>query len=346
MRVTASKVGLLAECQYFARPDAEWTDTAGPAAERGTRFHRAIAAYVTDGVVPEVADDIRAELAAAVAWVDHMGREKLAAEAAFAWDPVTDTAERLEGGERDYSAGKGRLCGTADLVAVSRHAKAGWIGDWKTGDASGAGPQLRALALMLARTEGLETVTVEALHVDATGVASFCRETLDAFALAAVAGELAEAVEAIPTAEPVPGPHCGEMYCPARATCPAGQQAIAQLVPADALVAHRMSTAITSPDHAAWMLDRVRLVEAACKAVKDAIKAAVPPEGWRLEDGSLLAESTREMPRFDKGRAMALLRELGASDEQVEALTYKYRESAGLRVMKADGGAKRKRRAA
>lgn len=348
LRVTASKAGLLDECQYFARPEAEWSTTSSAAAERGTRFHRAIAHYVS--VLPSIPleDDIAAEYAAACAWVDAYGRDCLEAEVAFAWDPVTDTAERLArtlGRDRDYEAGRGRFCGTADLIAVSRGTKAGYIADWKSGDGSNAGPQLRALALMLARAEGLESVTVEALEVDATGVRHVCRETLDSFALAAVAGELAAALAGVATAEPKPGPHCGDLYCPARATCPAIRERIADIIPAAELVRHKWGLTIESGDHAAWLYNQAKAVEAAAKLVKEAVRAFVPDEGITLADGTTLREGHRDMSRFDKGKAMALARELGATEEQIESCTYSVTESAGLRIT---GGASkpRKRKAA
>jgi hypothetical protein len=346
MRVTASKTGLLEHCQHFARPEAEWSDTTSAAADRGTRFHREIAEYVSTGQVPLAVDeDIAPLFASAVAWVDAFGREKLASEVAFAWSATTDTAERIPAVERDYQAGAGRLCGTADIVAVSRFTKAGYVGDWKTGDGSQSGPQLRALALMLARAEGLDMVTVEALEVDASGVRHVCTETLDAFALAAVAGELAEGLAAIPTAEPRPGPHCGDLYCPARATCPAVRERLADIIPAAALVRHQWGLTISGPDHAAWLYNQAKAVEAAAKLVKDAVRAFLPEGGVTLEDGSVLAEGSRTMNRFDKDRAISLARALGATDEQIEGCTRSVVESSGLRV--TGGAAKpRKKRAA
>jgi hypothetical protein len=348
MRTTASKVGLLSACGWWARPEAEWTDTTSDAADRGTRFHAAIAQYITDGASDEIFDsksDIHPLVLSAAAWVDSFGRDRLAAEVAFAWDPVTDTAERIEAKGRNYSAGKGRLCGTADIVAISRCTKVGYVADWKSGDGSNAGPQLRALALMLARAEGLTSVTVEALEVNDTGVRHVCTETLDEFALAAVAGELAESLAAVETAEPAPWAHCGELYCPARATCPAVRETLAQILPAESLVRHTWSLAFESADHAAWMYGRAKAIEAAAKLVKDAVKAYVPEGGLMLEDGSVLAEGTRNMGRFDKARALGLIRELGGSEEQIESCSRMVQESSGLRV--TGGAAKpRKRRAA
>lgn len=346
MRATASKAGLLSACQWWATPGAEWATTTSDAADRGTRFHAAIADYVATGdMFARVDEDVEAMLVSARTWVEHFGREKLAAEVALAWDPVTDTAERIETTGRDYSAGKGRLCGTADLVAVSKHTKVGYIADWKTGDGSNAGPQLRALALMLARAEGLDSVTVDALEVSAEGVRHVCTETLDAFALAAVAGELAEALAAVPTAKPAPGVHCGEMYCPARATCPAIMERVEQIIPAAELVRHQWGLTIESGDHAAWLYNQAKAVESAAKLVKDAVKAYVPEGGITLADGSVMAEGTRNMERFDKAAALSLLRAKGATEQEIEACSRSVVESSGLRI--SGGAAKpRKKRAA
>lgn len=335
MRVTGSKSNLLAECQWFARPEAEWVYTSSPAAERGTAFHSLIAGYITTGTVPTaMTEDLAALFAAAKRWVDDYGRSRLRAEVKFAWEPKTDTAWELTGAERDYAEARGGFAATGDLLSISKPARTGYLADWKTGDGTGATPQLRALALMLARAHDLDTVTVEALEVTAAGVVSVCRETLDAFALATVAGELAEYIAAIPTAEPTPGPHCSEMCCPARTTCPVTKAATAELVPVAGLARHTMTTAITGPDHAAWMLDRIRLVEGACKAIKEAIKEACPPGGWTLEDGSVLREGTRDVPRFDKQRALDLARAKGATEEEIAACTYVFTESSGLRLSK------------
>ena len=335
MRVTGSKSNLLAECQWFARPEAEWVYTSSPAAARGTLFHSLIAGYIATGVVPAVMTaDMAGLFAEAKKWVDDYGRNHLRAEVKFAWDPKTDTAWELTGAERDYAEARGGFAATGDLLSVSKVTRSGYIGDWKTGDGTGAAPQLRALGLMLARAHDLDTVTVEALEVTAAGVVSVCRETLDAFDLATIAGELAEYIAAIPEAEPTPGAHCSEMYCPARTTCPVTRAATAELVPVAGLVRHTMTTAIAGPDHAAWMLDRIRLVEGACTAIRDAIKEACPPEGWTLEDGSVLREGTRDVRRFDKAKALDLARAKGATEAEIAACTYVFTESSGLRLAK------------
>jgi hypothetical protein len=348
--VTASKVGLLQFCKWWARQDAVRENRSGPSAERGTRFHQAIAAYTDTRQRVEVAEDIREIYAAACDWIDSLqipSGGSLRTEVAFAWDPATDTAEVIPAVERDYQAGAGRLCGTADLVMVvsfEGRPAAIIVWDWKTGDGSGAGPQLRTLGLMASRAFGVDEVSVAALEARASGVTEVAREELDAFALAGVAGELAEQIAAIPTAEPSPGSHCGELYCPARLSCPLGTAATAevvQVIPAESLVArqsYRITDPIRTAEHAIWTVDVLRLMSAWIEAKKDEIKALVPPEGWAAEDGRVLKETKSKVEAFDKGKAIALCKELGATDEQLGRLFYDYERSNGLRV--TGGGAK------
>lgn len=341
MRPTASKVGLLTLCQWWARPEAVWNDARGESAERGTRFHQAIARYVASGEREDVADDIAEEYGHAVAWVDAYGRQFLRPEVAFAWDPNADRAEELPAAkaERDYSAGAGRLCGTADLVSIRTGIPAAFVADWKTGSGAGAGPQLRTLAVMVARAWGLQSVTVCALEVTPSGVVEVARETLDAFDLDAWAGEVAEFADAIATSSPEPGSHCSELYCPARLSCPLGQAAHAELVPVDALTKRpgwRISDPIETPEQAAWALDVLRLVQARIDAIKDDLKARIPEDGWRLEDGRVLRETTATIRAFDKHKAIALLRQLGATQEQEEACWYEFSKGNGLRIVGGD----------
>lgn len=336
-RVTASKSALVAACGYWARHDVTLPDDPpGPAAERGTRFHAAIAAYVETGESQTVEPDIAAEMLVACDWVDAFGRDKLEAEVAFAWDPDRDVAIRLDVRERGYPEHPTFMFGTADLVAVNRSLRVGYLGDWKTGDGSKALAQLKTLALMLARADGLESVTVEALEVDPSGVRVAVRETLDTFALAEVAVELADALARVPKAEPQPGAHCRDLYCPMRAECPAGDVAVAQLVPAEMLT-RRLSTEIRTPDDAAWALDVVRLVEAKCKAIREAIGRACPPGGWQLADGSVLRETSASCRGFNKAKAIEVLKRLGATAQDIDECYAEFKKSNGLRVAKPKG---------
>ena len=334
--VTGSKSALLLECQWFANALAEWFDQTSDAADRGARAHEAIASYVRAGMVPLPLDeDIKSLFEVAQRWVDIQEKftgRPFAAEMGLAWDPVNDVATMLTETGRDYSrAPTGWFCATTDLSQIDLDAKVGWIWDWKTGDGSKATMQLRTLAVMFARAFGLETVHVAALEVGWDGIRTLCQETLGAFELAAHAGALAEAIMAIPTAQPRPGRHCGDLYCPARATCPAATAIVAEIIPPEALARHKWGIQIASAEHAAWLYDQAKAVEAAAKQVKDAVKAYVPAEGLLLEDGSTLIEGSRNMPRFNRERAVTLMRALGATEEQIEACTSISPEGTGLK---------------
>lgn len=344
MRVTASKVGLLSYCKAWAKDDAVWDErTASGDAERGTRFHKAIAEYTQLRSRVEVAANIAVEYAAACDWVDDLNvssESNLLVEVAFGWDPATDTAAII-GKDRDYANGRGMLCGTADLVLVVRVngvAIAAVVWDWKTGNSYESGPQLRTLGLMVARALGVEQVTCAALDVGPLGVRELCREDLDSFALASVAGELAEQLSEISGAQPNAGAHCGELFCNAKLSCPLVGTGVAELVdviPADALVrgkGYRLTDPITTAEHAAWAVGVISLMSAKLDAIKASIKAQLPDGGWQLEDGRRLEERFSSVSSVSKEALEGLARKLGATDQDIEDLAVPYQRSQGLRV--------------
>ena len=339
MRATASKVGLLGLCGWWARDDAEQDPfRTSDAADRGNRFHSAIAAFEADGELREYDADIALEMTSAMTWLVERGikREDIEVERALGWDFASDAGVVYHIEHRDYP-NDGLLHGTVDLIVWTSDRTID-LWDWKTGDGSSSGPQLRALAMMAARAYGLTEVRIGALEVKASGVTIVCEETLDAFALDAVAGELAEHVTAVENAEPVPGSHCSDLYCPARLSCPLGNAATAELVdviPADSLVRtkpFRLTDPIKTPEHAAWALDVLRLVVAKVDALKDEIKAKVPAEGWKLEDGRMLKETKALVSYVDKDMAVSLARRLGATEQDVESCTKSFERSNGLRI--------------
>lgn len=346
MRVTASKTGLLAYCQYWARHDAVWTDSTSAAADRGTRFHRWIETYtrtiagLSRWTIPTPDPDLADLCDQARQWIERTSAEHIVVgvEQAYAWEPSTGRARVLETSSRDYAQAQshGLLCGTADLVLRDAEGTL-CVYDWKTGDASKSGPQLRTLAVLAASALGETRVRVAALQVSAAGVEEIGAETLDEWDLTVVSGEISGHVERIQDAEPTPGSHCGELYCPARLKCPAGTAVIPELVPADSLARKwRITDPIETADQAAWALDTLRLVSAQIDAIKDEIKRVVPPEGWLLSDGRTLREVKATSPLFSKEKAIALCTQLGATQEQIASLTTTYERSNGLRVSSAD----------
>lgn len=358
---SASKSALLFACAYPFRPEVE-TDAraAGIPAVIGSAVQARITAIIRSEPLPDLPAELqgqdreRAERLSlrAIEWTGKNIRIGWRSEVKLAWSPSTDIARELppsfdaEGKEilRDYSAAKGdEICGSTDVLTMAGDAVE--VVDVKTGSTplESYVPQVRTLTLMGARRFGVSRGRWRLVKIHEDAEAEEISGELDSFELDVIAGELAERRAAIATAEPNVGPACVDLYCDARVACPATTQAVAELVPAEALVRHafRMTTKVEGPEHAAWMLDRVRLVESAAKAVKDAIKAAVPEGGWELPDGSRLVESTREMPRFDKHTATALLRQLGATPEQIKACWYTFTESAGLRVVGGKASPKR-----
>lgn len=351
LRPTASKTALLLACQHWARHDVAWEPYAtSEAADRGNRFHAVMDAYVKDGDALVVDRDLVRDVAAAKAWLaarrSDADRGIIISEQVYSYDTSTGWCSALLGvTSRSYPQVEGLFYGTADLVYVlGTDPKTIVVADWKTGDGSKATAQLRTLALMATRAMGARAAHVAALEVSDGSVREVCVEHLDEFALAEHELALRAAIAAIPTAEPRVGDHCSAHWCPARANCPAAHESAEQLVPVDSLVRHRLGTEITGPEHAVWMLERVRLVEAACKAVKAAIKGAVPADGWTLEDGSVLRDTTRKMRRFDEDAALEMLSKLGATEEMVQTLYDDVIEPAGLRVTKPS--AKKRGRAA
>jgi hypothetical protein len=353
MRATASKVGLLKYCKAWAKDGAVWDETSAPDEvdeeddvssvddrDRGDRGHKALADYARTRVRKPVDADIAVEYAAGCDWIDELNvssKSNLLIETSFAWDPATDTAEII-GVDRDYSKAGDRLPGTADVVLVTivdGKPIGAVVWDWKFGNSYESPPQLRALGLMVARTFGIDQVSCAALDIGPLGVRELCHETLDAFELSMIAGELTEDFAAIDGSEPTAGAHCSELFCPAKLSCPLIGEGVAQIIPAADLVkkpAYKLTDPITTPEHAAWAVGVISLMNAKLKAIKADIKKLVPDGGWKLEDGRTLEERFSNSYSFSKASAIALLRELGATDEQIEALEVPYQKSQGLRV--------------
>jgi len=312
--------------------------------KRGSEFHRLIDAHIKGGATPIPDGEMADMVAAAAALVDYLGgREMFRAEIAFAWDPMLDDAIEIQVVDRDYSAYPHCMCGTADIVWLDLEAGLGFVSDWKSGDGSKAGDQLRCLAMMLARTYGLSRVDVESWEVSASGVNILCRESLDEFAIDGIAAELQQAFKASDyymeqgyEVHPNPGSHCADMYCPAVASCPAVHSAISQtgLVQASELT-RKFVPKIESPEHAAWLLDMSRAVTKAAYAVKDAVTAAMPEGGYVMTDGTRLYQSTRNVQRLDVSALKALAKARGATDADIESCTRRVQEPAGIRMRKA-----------
>jgi hypothetical protein len=325
MRATMSKTGLLLECQRWAREDVAWTERTDTfASAAGTGTHSRTEGMV-DGAVSlaDCANDTERALHAYVSDRRRAFGMSLLSEVPFAWDPAFDTARQLEkGAPREYRGARPtEFCGTVDMVALDGNSAIVW--DLFTGrDWSHKIQQQRALAVAVARAWNVSTVTWVIVHAADGQVTEVQSETMGAFELAAMAAMMLDALLGIANAGPIPGSHCTEQWCPHIAACPATQSAVAELVPTDALVRHTMTADITTVEHAAWVLPRLKLLRSFCDAADKSLKALVRSAGpVPLPNGREWRECSRTMPRFDKNKAVALLAQLGATAAQIDSLT-------------------------
>lgn len=347
---TLSKAPLAQHCLYSFRPDVE-VPPEGPASdeqETGTTCHAAAAHTINTGCLVEltVAPD-SPTWRHMLAWIRDNYQPTWVAEEALAWNPAKDTA-RVLGVDIDrkyaeHGATPQDIPGTCDVVSVEPDLVR--VFEFGTGwDVSHKTEQLRLQCVAAARAHGKERAIGQLIQFREDGAKPWEPIELDSFDLSAIAGEFAELRERTPGAEPAPSDACVDLFCDAKTVCPVTQDAQAALVP-DAALTRKFSKVIESPEHARWMLERVRLVKSACEEIKTAINDYVPEGGVALEDGKYIYEGAREMPRFDAHKALALIKQLGATEAQIASLTRPVIEGAGLKVgsKKAADGAAAKR---
>ena len=346
MRVSASKLGMLRACQWFARPEVKWQrDDPGPAAQLGTTTHELIAATV-EGRKMSVADDRATSMAAsALEWLTGRweGAEWIA-EPAYVLDTATGAA-RLHGRNigRNYPRlAEPELAGSADLVMAG---DAAVLIDFKTGRRENVEPvesnqQMLTLALAAARAHGARTVRAVLAFVGPSGVTTD-EAVFDALDLDAHAAELRATVAAIPTSEPKPGKHC--QYCPARAVCPAMGTALATVTPRTRLPIVQRSEDFVSPEHVAEQYLTLRAAKVAIEQAWGAIRSYVDTHGAvDLGNGHTYArrETKRESISLDSRVAVDALRDaLGPSWETAVSLstTKTDIEAASREVAKVSG---------
>jgi hypothetical protein len=345
-----SSAYVLTHCRFPFRVDVTPPpDVAeNPDRDKGNAVHACCATFINTKGVEETLDPAEHPTwACAKVWILANRKLSWVAEPAYAWNPAAGTARELgvnigrayeEHGKLPHEVG-----GTLDVASVEGDTV--YVYEFGTGfDVEHKYDQLRLQCGIAARALGVTKAVGQIVKFRDDGAYPLPPVHFDAFALAATRGEFAEYLAAVDDSEPEPGEHCAR--CNLKTTCPAGAAIVAELVPVEALVPHRWGLTISSPDHAAWLLGRARLVAAAAEAVKDGVKAYVPKEGLVLADGSLLVEGTRNMPRRDNKKLEMLARTLGATDEQLAGCDYVAVESSGLKVKKAPAPKAKKKAAA
>ena len=321
IRPTASRRQLLKHCQHWATPSAVWSETGSALATAGTEAHAAFEAIGSDRD-HDAPEHARRKAEAALPVIRELRARGVQSwtEIAFAWNPTTDTARVLgvgEGREVYAKATDDEMTGTADLVVQEGDGHL-LVVDYKSdvpGNEVDATAQLRTLALFAARalrSEHVETMTVLYSESDARRVLG---DTLETMALDAEAEELYEELGNI-NETPKPGPWCSGLYCPAIASCPATVDALAQTLPPEMLVRqHRLSPVIASPEHAAWTLTALDLVDEATTKIRAYLRAYADANGGiSLADGTVWqgSEVTTEKPALDVPGALAEVKAAGA----------------------------------
>ena len=300
--VSFSALPLLGACQYWARPDVPKParEDANNDMRMGSAGHRCLELEVRREFysVLEVAEeygvaaadlaDLEAAVAEGVAFIRENRRPDWQAERAYCIDFESRHAKRLPLGEyhRDYRAcPPGYTPGTLDLVWEEIPGKCVAVLDWKFGfgghvDKAFENLQLGAQALAAARAHGCEQALVIVAHVKPEGV-QLSEVLFDEDALEGVRQKILALAAAIPTAEPRPGPHCTERWCPVVVTCPETQQLIAPLAllkPGLAKVV-RPTLQIETLEQASAMVDFVELVKGWTKAAEEQLHAVADARG-------------------------------------------------------------------
>jgi hypothetical protein len=257
MRATASNLHRLAHCTYWAREDVQWTPIEDSAESiDGTQTH-ALAAGVD---VPDATPRARQLHRSYRQWCADTGAHfDVRRELVMAYDLASDTARIVESaGERDYSGRRStEVIGTFDVVG------AGYVDDLKTGQPENAHVEQLLLGALCIARHGIHEVGAGFVFLREDRVWRQAYE-FDSIELDAFADWLRERDAVTPGSAPNPGSHC--RYCPAAATCPATQQALARVVAETPVLPspHRLplhASEITSPEHAAWTYGQLRAVK-------------------------------------------------------------------------------------
>jgi len=298
--VSFSALPLLGKCQYFARSDVtRRVDESNDDQRMGNAGHRCMELeiagdfYAFDDIADEfaVSRADRAELELAV----EEGRRFIAAnrmpdwraEVAYAINFATGHAKRLKPEyHRDYrTCPPGYTPGTLDVVWEPIPGVRVAVPDWKFGFGGHVGDarenlQLAAQACAAASAHGCDEALIVIAHVRAEGVelseVLFSREQLEEARRLIV-----RLFDAIPSAEPKPGPHCYERWCAALVGCPATQTLVAPLalVRPGLAKAMRLTLDPQTKEQASALVDFRGILKAYDNAIAETLHSFVDQHG-------------------------------------------------------------------
>lgn len=296
MRVSASKAGLLQQCQYWARNDAEWYSPPSDAAQAGTETHSVLE------------HDLGLELPTtpAARWlVELQGDGQVLVEQALGLDPDEVTAAALLVSGRDYP--DGLLCGRADAIILRDDEVV--VVDWKTGKVRDYHhDQLKLLAAMAADAFGKSLASYVIAYVNHDCELRFEPVQHPVNDWRSILSDYSSLVRQIDTSGTWPGLHCVEQYCPHAAYCREGDKVTEKAKGGDLDV---------NDINAADMYVLVNLLKMRVRKAEDQLKAISRANGGIVIDGKSWRPKTRKTKRLNQKLAVQLAMETGATKDDL-----------------------------
>lgn len=358
MRATASRTALWMLCAYGMRDDVE-QDPDRPNEWRafGLAVHDVLE-VIRQGWAPDllaIADkrELTATQRLALPLAVQALRDLRVPQGAMsevAWAIDLDTGEGRILGEhigrayKEHGARDGvDFCGSADIAwMATTEAHRGYVVvvDLKSGyegTVEDHKPQLMSNAAGLALALGARGAILHVLHLF-NGEIRPDAQIVEDYDLRIHVAALQARRKETPTAEPNPGPHCREKYCTAIGSCPAGQRAIAELLPADRLTV-KLHGKIESLAEARARIDLLPLLKERVKQWEQDCQEWEADHGpVRLADGTYYAAYPSEKRSIEvTPEAMAVLAdELGDEGAQ-RAYTLSITQTSIRRQLEAAG---------
>lgn len=253
-------------------------------------------------------------------------------EVAYAYNVRTAEVRELgiDIGRAYPSLGPAWICGSGDVeglridgVPVTADLKSGH------GDVTYVEDnyQVRFFARVLQQVHGAAEVEGRILRIRGDGSVWPRSFTFDAFALDAYGDTLIEIVDGVARmralqaeGKPLPvneGSWC--KYCPAFHACPAKNALAKSMLPDLDAMRARVATMTTEERGKAW--ETYKKIKPVYEAIEKALKEAAASEALPLPNGKYAAEISFERESFDKVRALTLLRQHGATDDEIASCT-------------------------
>lgn len=288
MKWSGSKLPLLRACGYSARPDvAVPADAQSDAARRGVARHLAFERWLSGGVDPvdgcEWAAPPSVVRETFLRSVLDLGLVDVEVEIPFVLDVETGRSRRSPH-RRTHEDPEAK---PTEIRLIADALSGPVVVDWKTGrHRSEAVAQLDGLTLAAGAQRGVLA------YVDDYGAITHTVErTYDEIDHAATLAWLRGILERERTAQPIPGPHCRDLYCPLLGACPATAPAlVAACVPA-------ITLAPETPEEARALFLAREVARGWYTRADDALRAYVDQRGEvPLGDGRAygVSTSTRE----------------------------------------------------